>query len=66
MLKYRFVEHFDKNKNYCFISFSGNLYQSKIDTILNDLDRLPISKKTEYISLTDNDFDKAENKKAGK
>lgn len=58
--------NFDKNKNYCFISFSGNLYQSKIDTILNDLDRLPISKKTEYISLTDNDFDKAENKKAGK
>lgn len=58
--------NFDKQKNYCFISFSGNLYESKLQTILQDLDKLPITKNTEYISITDNDFDKEENKKPGK
>ncbi len=58
--------NFNKQKNYCFISFSGNLYESKLNTILQDLDKLPITKNTEYISITDNDFDKEENKKPGK
>lgn len=58
--------NFDQRKNYCFISFSGNLYESKLKTILQDLDKLPITKNTEYISITDNDFDKEENKKPGK
>lgn len=59
-------ENFDKSKNYCFLSFSGNLYDTKLATILADLDRLPISKNTKYISITDNDFDKEEHKNSGK
>jgi hypothetical protein len=59
-------KNFDQSKNYCFLSFSGNLYESKIANILKDLDHLPISKNTQYISITDNDFDKEENKNSGK
>jgi hypothetical protein len=59
-------KNFDKSKNYCFLSFSGNLYKTKIATILADLDKLPISKNTQYISITDNDFDKEEHKNSGK
>lgn len=57
---------FDKTKNYCFLSFSGNLYDSKLNNIIGDLDRLPLTKETIFISLTDNDFDKEENKRPGK
>lgn len=57
---------FDRSKDYCFISFSGNLYQSKMDNIIKELDKLPLAKDCKFISLTDNDLDKAENKKPGK
>lgn len=57
---------FDRNKDYCFISFSGNLYQSKMDNIIKELDKLPLAKDCKFLSLTDNDLDKEENKKAGK
>lgn len=53
-------------KNYCFISFSGFLYESKLSNIINELDELPITKNTQYVSLTDNDFDKKENENSGK
>lgn len=58
--------NFDKSKNYCFISFAGNLYQSKMDNIIKELDKLPLTNDCKFISLTDNDFDKEENKKPGK
>lgn len=57
---------FDKTKNYCFISTGGNLYQAKMDNIMKELDNLPLTKSCKFISITDNDFDKEENKKAGK
>lgn len=59
-------DNFNKSKNYCFLSFSGNLYDTKMLNILEDLDKLPISKDTQYISITDNDFDKEEHKNSGK
>lgn len=58
--------NFDKTKNYCFISTGGNLYQAKMDNIIKELDRLPLTKSCKFISITDNDFDKDENKKPGK
>ena len=58
--------NFDQSKNYCFLSFSGNLYESKMNNIIEDLKQLPITDNTKFISLTDNDFDKEENKKPGK
>lgn len=57
---------FDKSKNYCFISFSGNLYESKMNNILNEISSLPLSKDCFFVSLTDNDSDKLESKKSGK
>lgn len=57
---------FDRSKNYCFLSFSGNLYESKMNKIIEDLKRLPLTQSAKFISLTDNDFDKDENKKPGK
>jgi hypothetical protein len=57
---------FDRNKNYCFLSFSGNLYESKMDNIIKEISNLPLTKECKFISLTDNDFDKVEEKKSGK
>ncbi len=57
---------FDREKNYCFLSFSGNLYESKMNKIISDLERLPLTSETKFISLTDNDFDKEESKRPGK
>lgn len=57
---------FDQTKNYCFLSFAGNLYDSKMSKIIEDLDKLPLTKEAKFISLTDNDFDKEENKRSGK
>lgn len=58
--------NFDKTKNYCFLSFSGNLYESKMNKIIEDLKQLPLTENAKFISLTDNDFDKEEHKKPGK
>ncbi len=58
--------NFDKTKNYLFLSFSGNLYESKMENIINQLSKLPLAQDCKFISLTDNDFDKAESKKPGK
>lgn len=57
---------FEKNKNYCFVSFSGNLYESKLNNIINDLEKMQLADNCKFISLTDNDSDKIESKKAGK
>lgn len=57
---------FSQDLDYCFVSFSGNLYESKMTNIINDLSNLPISENTKFISLTDNDISKEENKKSGK
>lgn len=57
---------FDKTKNYCYLSFAGNLYESKMSKIIADLENLPLTKETKFISLTDNDFDKEESKRPGK
>ncbi len=59
--------NFDTSKNnYCLASFGGNLYDSKIQTILEHLDRIGADSSTKFISNTDNDFDKPEEKKDGK
>lgn len=55
-----------EEKNYCFVSFGGNMYEESIDVFLKTLDNLPINERTKFISLTDNDLDKEENKKEGK
>jgi hypothetical protein len=57
---------FDTSKNYLFMSFSGNLYESKMNHILEDLSKLKITPQTKFVSLTDTDLDKDENKKKGK
>lgn len=56
----------EKANNYCFISFGGNLYESKVDVIMKELDAIPVHEKTKFISITDNDLDKSEEKKDGK
>jgi len=57
---------FDATKNYCFLSFAGNLYESKLNKIIDDILKLPITNETKFVSLTDNDLDKEESKKNGK
>lgn len=58
--------NFDKSRNCCFLSFSGNLYESKMKTIIDKLHSFPLNDNCKFISLTDNDFDKEESKKPGK
>lgn len=57
---------FDRSKNYCFLSFSGNLYDSKMKNIIEEISKLPLAPDCKFVSLTDNDFDKIESKKPGK
>jgi len=57
---------FDRSKNYCFLSFSGNLYDSKIKNIIDQISTLPLIPDCKFVSITDNDFDKLESKKPGK
>ncbi|GAA6773948.1 hypothetical protein [Flavobacterium sp. CGRL2] len=57
---------FDRSKNYCFLSFSGNLYDSKMKNIIEEISKLPLTPDCKFVSLTDNDFDKLESKKPGK
>lgn len=58
--------NFDRSKNYCFLSFSGNLYESKMKNIIDEISKLPLAPDCKFVSLTDNDFDKLEYKKPGK
>jgi len=55
-----------ENNDYCFISFGGNLYESKLNNFRNELDNLKVDRNTKFISITDNDLDKVESKKEGK
>lgn len=57
---------FDHSKNYCFLSFSGNLYDSKMKNIIDEISKLPLAPDCKFVSITDNDFDKLESKKPGK
>jgi hypothetical protein len=57
---------FDRSKNYCFLSFSGNLYDSKMKNIMEEISKLPLAPDCKFVSITDNDFDKLESKKPGK
>lgn len=57
---------FDRSKNYCFLSFSGNLYDSKMKNIIEEISKLPLTPDCKFVSITDNDFDKLESKKPGK
>lgn len=68
-----YFEILNKNPNFkiekndfCFMSIGGNLYESKLNVFLKELDNIGVDKNTKFISITDNDFDKEEAKKEGK
>ncbi|POS00920.1 hypothetical protein Q361_11723 [Flavobacterium croceum DSM 17960] len=68
-----YFEVLQQNKNFntqahdfVFVSFGGNIYPSKIDSFLKEIQNLPLSPSCKFISITDNDLDKVEQKKEGK
>ena len=46
---------FDPTKNYCFASSGGNIYKEKISALVQELDSMPITGNTKFVSITDND-----------
>ena len=59
--------NFDITKNnFAFISFGGNLHESKLNSVIDTIKHLPRHEQTKYISITDNDYQKIEEKREGK
>jgi len=47
--------NYNPDKNYCFISTGGFVYEPKMKVIMDTLNALPISESTKFVSITDND-----------
>lgn len=47
--------NYDPSKNYCLLSTGGFTYDKKMEVIMDTLTREPITNKTKFISITDND-----------